>query len=64
VHLFCSYELSFTDWYLNPNSGDTGGLLKNDWITWDEEKWLFIKPAFQTQISECPECWKLFENDI
>jgi aryl-phospho-beta-D-glucosidase BglC (GH1 family) len=46
VQLLKTYELSFTYWCLNPNSGDTGGLLKDDWITWDEEKWQFIKPAF------------------
>lgn len=34
-----------TFWCLNPNSGDTGGLLKDDWKTWDEEKYAFLEPA-------------------
>ncbi|MFD6420210.1 glycoside hydrolase family 6 protein [Streptomyces sp. NPDC060194] len=34
-----------TFWVLNPNSGDTGGLLLNDWETWDEAKYALLKPA-------------------
>lgn len=34
-----------TFWCINPNSGDTGGLLGNDWSTWDEEKYGLLKPA-------------------
>ncbi|MFE2015987.1 cellulase family glycosylhydrolase [Streptomyces sp. NPDC059491] len=34
-----------TFWCLNPNSGDTGGLLLNDWATWDEAKYALLKPA-------------------
>ncbi|MGW6419272.1 cellulase family glycosylhydrolase [Streptomyces sp. NPDC055055] len=34
-----------TFWCLNPNSGDTGGLLLNDWATWDEAKYSLLKPA-------------------
>ncbi|MFE1443495.1 cellulase family glycosylhydrolase [Streptomyces sp. NPDC058739] len=34
-----------TFWCLNPNSGDTGGLLMNDWKTWDEAKYALLKPA-------------------
>ncbi|MFI9150348.1 cellulase family glycosylhydrolase [Streptomyces sp. NPDC053367] len=34
-----------TFWCLNPNSGDTGGLLLNDWKSWDEEKYALLKPA-------------------
>ncbi len=25
-------------WCVNPNSGDTGGVLQNDWITWNTDK--------------------------
>ncbi|WP_240643792.1 cellulase family glycosylhydrolase [Antribacter gilvus] len=39
------YELHHTFWCINPNSGDTGGLLNNDWATWDEEKYTLLKPA-------------------
>ncbi|MFD5875577.1 glycoside hydrolase family 5 protein [Streptomyces sp. NPDC060322] len=34
-----------TFWCLNPNSGDTGGLLGYDWATWDEAKYAMLKPA-------------------
>ncbi len=35
-----------TFWCLNPNSGDTGGLLRDDWTTWDEMKYnQILKPA-------------------
>jgi cellulase/cellobiase CelA1 len=34
-----------TFWCLNPNSGDTGGLLLDDWKTWDEQKYAMLKPA-------------------
>ena len=37
-----------TFWCINPNSGDTGGLLGNDWSTWDEAKYgLFKKSLWQ-----------------
>jgi endoglucanase len=33
-------------WCINPNSGDTGGLIGNDWATWDEVKYgQMLKPA-------------------
>ncbi|PZG21180.1 endoglucanase, partial [Micromonospora craterilacus] len=34
-----------TFWCLNPNSGDTGGLLLDDWTRWDETKYNLLKPA-------------------
>ncbi|SDR77692.1 Aryl-phospho-beta-D-glucosidase BglC, GH1 family [Paraoerskovia marina] len=39
------YELHHTFWCINPNSGDTGGLLLNDWATWDEEKYAILEPT-------------------
>ena len=30
--------LSYTYWTINPNSGDTGGILRDDWFTIDEAK--------------------------
>ncbi|MDR1254303.1 MAG: cellulase family glycosylhydrolase [Oscillospiraceae bacterium] len=41
--LIINKQLSHTHWCLNPNSGDTGGLLLDDWVTWDEEKYEFVK---------------------
>jgi endoglucanase len=45
VQMIAKFQLHHTFWCINPNSGDTGGLLKDDWKTWDEEKYAFIKPC-------------------
>ncbi len=34
----------FTFWTFNPNSGDTGGILTDDWITVDAEKMAYLEP--------------------
>ena len=36
-------KLNHTFWCFNSNSGDTGGLVLGDFITWDEEKYKFVK---------------------
>ena len=36
--------MSWTFWSLNPNSGDTQGLLQNDWISIDHVRYDVIKP--------------------
>ncbi|WP_238499463.1 cellulase family glycosylhydrolase [Streptosporangium soli] len=36
--------MSFTYWSWNPNSGDTGGILKDDWITVDQAKQSILQP--------------------
>ena len=36
-------HLHHTFWCINANSGDTGGLLKDDFTTWDKEKYDFVK---------------------
>ena len=41
--LIKKYHLNHTFWCLNPNSGDTGGLLLDDFNTWDEEKYSFVR---------------------
>jgi endoglucanase len=38
-------KMHHTFWCLNPNSGDTGGLIGNDWLTWDEAKYNLVKPS-------------------
>ncbi|HOV25169.1 MAG TPA: cellulase family glycosylhydrolase [Pseudobacteroides sp.] len=38
-------RINHTFWCINPNSGDTGGLIGNDWSTWDEKKYGLLKPA-------------------
>jgi len=41
--LISTYHLHHTFWCLNANSGDTGGLLLDDFTTWDTEKYTFVK---------------------
>lgn len=36
-------KLNHTFWCYNANSGDTGGLVLDDFTTWDEEKYNFVK---------------------
>ncbi|MFI9585547.1 cellulase family glycosylhydrolase [Streptomyces sp. NPDC052236] len=43
--LIVEHRIHQTFWCLNPNSGDTGGLLGHDWATWDEAKYALLKPA-------------------
>ena len=35
-------KLHYTFWCFNANSGDTGGLVLDDFTTWDEEKYSFV----------------------
>jgi endoglucanase len=39
-----STGMSFTYWSWNPNSGDTGGILKDDWTTVDQKKQSILQP--------------------
>ena len=41
--LILEYHINYTFWCFNANSGDTGGLVKDDFTTWDEEKYAFVK---------------------
>ncbi len=43
--LLTEERIHHTFWCLNPNSGDTGGLLLDDWTSWDEEKYALLKPS-------------------
>jgi len=36
-------RLNHTFWCFNANSGDTGGMVLDDFTTWDEEKYNFVK---------------------
>ncbi|BEU04266.1 hypothetical protein OAG1_30660 [Agarivorans sp. OAG1] len=46
--LIIEHQLHHTFWCINPNSGDTGGLLGHDWTTWDEDKYALFKPSLWT----------------
>ncbi|MCD8095487.1 MAG: cellulase family glycosylhydrolase [Ruminococcus sp.] len=41
--LIKTYHINHTFWCFNSNSGDTGGLVLDDFTTWDEEKYEFVK---------------------
>lgn len=41
--LIAEYHLNHTFWCFNANSGDTGGLVLDDFTTWDEEKYEFVR---------------------
>ncbi len=41
--LISEYHLNHTFWCFNANSGDTGGLVLDDFTTWDEAKYTFVK---------------------
>ncbi|WP_303836674.1 cellulase family glycosylhydrolase [Ruminococcus flavefaciens] len=38
-------HINHTFWCFNENSGDTGGLVYDDFGKWDEEKYEFVKPS-------------------
>jgi aryl-phospho-beta-D-glucosidase BglC (GH1 family) len=46
-----SDHLHHTFWCFNANSGDTGGLVKDDFKTWDEEKYALVKPVLWAESS-------------
>ena len=43
--LIAEYHLNHTFWCFNANSGDTGGLVLDDFVTWDEDKYEFVREA-------------------
>ena len=48
--LIAEKHLHHTFWCFNANSGDTGGLVKDDFKTWDEDKYNFVKEVlWQTE---------------
>lgn len=42
-------RINHTFWCFNANSGDTGGLVKDDFVTWDTEKYSFVKEVLWQQ---------------
>ena len=41
--LIADYHLNHTFWCFNANSGDTGGLVLDDFVTWDNDKYNFVR---------------------
>ena len=46
-------KLHYTFWALNPNSGDTGGILANDWTSVVQWKMDYLKPILHDRIPNC-----------
>lgn len=42
-------RINHTFWCFNSNSGDTGGLVLDDFTTWDEDKYAFVKEVLWQQ---------------
>lgn len=42
-------RINHTFWCFNSNSGDTGGLVLDDFTTWDEDKYSFVKEVLWQQ---------------
>ena len=48
-------KMSFAYWSFNPNSGDTGGLVKDDWRTPERAKLDLLRPILGTQTPFTPK---------
>jgi endoglucanase len=44
---YAGSECSWTFWSFNPNSGDTGGLLEDDWVTLVQSKYNILQPYLE-----------------
>jgi aryl-phospho-beta-D-glucosidase BglC (GH1 family) len=45
---YAGKDSSWTFWCMNPNSGDTEGILKDDWVSVNKAKYELIKPYLAT----------------
>lgn len=52
---YVGYNSSWTFWCMNPNSGDTGGILNDDWVTINETKYGLISPYLEGQTAPDPD---------
>lgn len=43
--LMIENHIHHTFWCFNENSVDTGGMIKNGWMVWDEDKYALVKPS-------------------
>jgi endoglucanase len=54
VNFLKANNLSYTYWCWNPNSGDTGGILENDWTTINQAKLDLLK-TYQWPLLDKPQ---------
>lgn len=56
-------KLHYTFWALNPNSGDTGGILDNDWGTVVQWKMDYLQPILYDPIPNCSAVLSVANNE-
>ena len=67
---YMARNISWTFWCINPNSGDTGGILKDDWVTVVDWKMEMLQPYLaplvdeQTSIASRPSSRKLSNHSV
>jgi len=57
-------KLHFAFWTLNPNSGDTGGILQSDWISVEDWKMEYLQPILSNPIPNCSAGDVLSINEV
>lgn len=57
-------KLHFAFWTLNPNSGDTGGILQSDWSSIEDWKMEYLQPILSNPIPNCFAGDILSVNDV
>jgi endoglucanase len=51
VSFIDEHDLDFCYWCWNPNSDDTGGLVKDDWLTPEQDKFELLRPILTPRAS-------------
>lgn len=54
VNYLAANKMSFAYWSFNPNSGDTGGLVQDDWVTPQTAKLAALRPLLGAPVSPKP----------
>ena len=54
--LKCKGTKNFFYWSWNPNSGDTGGILKDDWLSVNTEKYQNLKRLWDGSVVDHDIC--------
>ncbi|MEM6631135.1 MAG: glycoside hydrolase family 9 protein [Bacteroidota bacterium] len=57
-------EFSWTFWCMNPNSGDTGGILQDDWTSINDWKMDILRPYLAAEIPNKIPCDTTPENGV
>lgn len=57
-------HVNHTFWCFNANSGDTGGLVKDDFVTWDEESMILSRKFFGRREASSLDLTTLYRLEI